>query len=412
MPNCFKCGALYGRGDDFCPKCGERLAVNKLRSFILIAIIIIGIGLFFVLKISKINSTTSSELPTAMATANPTSEEKNNDYYKKELRDQAEEDSLSEENLEDTQTITPPKKLPQEVKKCEWGYTDEYKCDGKKILQKWMNSDCSFEWFYYLTCYYGCETGECKEKPEEETKICNYGYLEEYKCDGDDIQKKYQHSNCSFSWVFNELCSYGCENAKCKPCEDTDNGKDYYTKGYIYYSVKGKVYDECDTNAGYENYLIEYYCQNSKLDLEYYKCPHGCSDGKCVDKSPEEEANYIQDQCVYITNFHFNAAGDDNYNLNDEYVTFKNKCSYPIDMTSWTIRDETAYHVYTLPSFTFEGGTTFTLYTGTGINTNSAMYWGRTSGNYAAIWNNQEGDTLFLKDSSGNIVLSQSYVGY
>jgi len=54
---------------------------------------------------------------------------------------------------------------------------------------------------------------------------------------------------------------------------------------------------------------------------------------------------------------------------------------------------------------------TFTLYTGTGTNTNSALYWGRTSGNYAAIWNNG-GDTLFLRDSNGNLVLSQSYLGY
>ena len=37
--------------------------------------------------------------------------------------------------------------------------------------------------------------------------------------------------------------------------------------------------------------------------------------------------------------------------------------------------------------------------------------WGRTSGDYAAIWNNG-GDTLFLRDSSGNLVLSQSYSGY
>jgi len=124
-----------------------------------------------------------------------------------------------------------------------------------------------------------------------------------------------------------------------------------------------------------------------------------------------EEINYIQDQCIYITNFHFNAAGNDNYNLNDEYVTFGNRCSYSIDMTGWTIKDETASHIYILPPFTFNAGATFTLYTGTGTNTNSALYWGRTSGNYAAIWNNN-GDTLFLRDSNGNLVLTQSYSGY
>ena len=122
----------------------------------------------------------------------------------------------------------------------------------------------------------------------------------------------------------------------------------------------------------------------------------------------EISQNYIQDSCIYIINFHFNATGNDNYNLNDEYVTFRNKCSYPIDMTGWTIKDETASHIYTFPSFTFNKEATFTLYTGTGINTNSALYWGRTPGDYAAIWNNK-GDTLFLRDSNGNLVLTQSY---
>ena len=131
--------------------------------------------------------------------------------------------------------------------------------------------------------------------------------------------------------------------------------------------------------------------------------------GDCLWKS--EEINYVQDQCISITNFNFNAVGDDNYNLNDEYVTFKNACSYSIEMSSWTIKDETASHIYTIPSFIFQAGSTFTLFTGVGTNTNSALYWGRTSGNYAAVWNNN-GDTLFLRDSNGNLVLTQSYLGY
>ncbi len=131
--------------------------------------------------------------------------------------------------------------------------------------------------------------------------------------------------------------------------------------------------------------------------------------GGCLWKS--DEVNYVKDRCISIPNFHFNAAGNDNYNLNDEYVTFENKCSYSISLGGWTIKDETASHLYTIPPFTFKSGTKFTLYTGTGTNTNSALYWGRTSGNYAAIWNNG-GDTLFLRDSDGNLVLSQSYSGY
>lgn len=286
MPNCFKCGALYGAGDEFCPDCGEKLIVRRSNFLILIAIVvIIGVVLFFALKITKTSPTSSIELPTGMSTSVPAGKE---------------EIPSSEENLEDIQRqayedeqrLKHEEELQQEEKQekeCKWGYTDEYKCDGKIIRRKWMSSDCSSEWFYYLTCYYGCENGKCIDKP--------------------------------------------------------------------------------------------------------------------IQEEPEE-------QCVKITNFHFNAAGDDNYNLNDEYVTFKNKCSYSIDMTGWTVRDQTAYHVYTFLSFTFGSGTTFTLYTGTGIDTNSALYWGRTSGDYAAIWNNKGGDTLFLRDSNGDLILTESYTGY
>ena len=62
------------------------------------------------------------------------------------------------------------------------------------------------------------------------------------------------------------------------------------------------------------------------------------------------QEDYIQDECIHIANLHFNAAGNDNYNLNDEYVTFRNTCSYSIDITSWTVRDRSSYNSYSFPS--------------------------------------------------------------
>ena len=125
----------------------------------------------------------------------------------------------------------------------------------------------------------------------------------------------------------------------------------------------------------------------------------------------EDELNYIQDQCIYIKDFHFNAEGDDNFNLNDEYVILGNRCLYSIDLTDWTIKDDTTIHTYRFPSFKFQKDSAFTLYTGTGTNTDIALYWGRIPGKYAAVWNNG-GDTLFLRDSDGMLVLIQGYSGY
>jgi endonuclease YncB( thermonuclease family) len=118
----------------------------------------------------------------------------------------------------------------------------------------------------------------------------------------------------------------------------------------------------------------------------------------CLWKPSEKE------ECITIINFHYDAEGDDNYNLNDEYVTFKNSCSYPINMVSWTVKDE-ATHIYTFPAFSLGSEKIVTLYSGMGSNTATELYWGRS---YGAVWNN-DGDTLYLRDSNGNLVLSYSY---
>lgn len=115
-------------------------------------------------------------------------------------------------------------------------------------------------------------------------------------------------------------------------------------------------------------------------------------------------------QCIGILYFHWNAEGDDCYNLDDEYLTFKNTCSESIDMTGWTVKDE-ANHIYNFPDFRLVGGATVTLYTGSGKDTATELYWNSSGHTCNAIWNN-DGDTLFLRDISGNLVMSYSYSGF
>jgi micrococcal nuclease len=176
-----------------------------------------------------------------------------------------------------------------------------------------------------------------------------------------------------------------------------------------------------DDNQPYDKYgriVALVYCQNKKLNAELLYNRLAIIDTRFCSTSEfanEEWAksygcevkiteNKTLKNCFSITNFHYDAEGNDNYNLNDEYVTIKNSCDFEIDMTSWIIRDE-ATHVYTLPTFIFNPKTTFTFYTGTGTDTSTELYWGRTTG---AVWNN-DGDTLYLKDSNGNLIFSQGY---
>jgi len=106
---------------------------------------------------------------------------------------------------------------------------------------------------------------------------------------------------------------------------------------------------------------------------------------------------------VTVTNFNADAAGNDHQNLNDEYFTLKNNSSNAISMTGWTAKDA-ATHIYTFPSFTLNTGASVTIYTGSGTNTAGKLYWGSGS----AIWNNS-GDTLYLRDGSGDLVLEYGY---
>lgn len=107
---------------------------------------------------------------------------------------------------------------------------------------------------------------------------------------------------------------------------------------------------------------------------------------------------------LVVWNVHEDAAGNDHENLNDEYVEFKNTGEHAMDLTGWTVEDE-ADHTYHFPNgFTVEAGATVTLYTGSGDDTGSELYWGSER----AIWNN-DGDTIFVYDENANLVIKEGY---
>jgi len=107
--------------------------------------------------------------------------------------------------------------------------------------------------------------------------------------------------------------------------------------------------------------------------------------------------------CIIITNFHYNAKGKDNENLNDEYVVFKNTCDFSLDITGWVVKDRTA-NAYIFPSFELGYQEEVTLHSGSGDNTETDLFWKRKY----SVWSNN-GDTLYLRDGEGNLVLVKSY---
>lgn len=111
---------------------------------------------------------------------------------------------------------------------------------------------------------------------------------------------------------------------------------------------------------------------------------------------------------IEIGHIRYDADGNDNDNLNDEWVEFSNPGSSALDLTGWSVKDESASHRYYFPSgFSLGAGSTVRLHTGCGDDTASALYWCNRG---SAVWNNG-GDTVFVLDPNGNIVVSESYSG-
>ena len=141
----------------------------------------------------------------------------------------------------------------------------------------------------------------------------------------------------------------------------------------------------------------------------------GLSD--CYDDCPYEKGERTNKGCpvtgiisIQITMVNYDAPRDDNDNPNGEWVKIANTGNRDVDMSGWRLYDN-AYkwgtardHVFVFPSgFILRAGQSVTVYTGKGINTGSQLYFGRSPGEYAAIWNN-DGDCAYLVDDEGNLI--------
>ncbi|RKD85200.1 lamin tail domain-containing protein [Halopiger aswanensis] len=107
---------------------------------------------------------------------------------------------------------------------------------------------------------------------------------------------------------------------------------------------------------------------------------------------------------IVVSTIHADANGNDHENLNEEYIELTNEGSSSVDMTGWTVSDD-ADHTYHIPSgFTLDAGESVIIYSGSGSDTDTELYWGSGS----AIWNNS-GDTIIVTNADGETVINREY---
>jgi competence protein ComEC len=102
--------------------------------------------------------------------------------------------------------------------------------------------------------------------------------------------------------------------------------------------------------------------------------------------------------CVRFVGSNFDAAGNDHFNENGEWVRIKNFCGTGKSISGWLIHDYRRIHEYTFPTGARIGaGSTVTIYTGRGTDTRSKRYMDRN----AAIWNNTPPEFAYLLRPEG-----------
>jgi hypothetical protein len=139
------------------------------------------------------------------------------------------------------------------------------------------------------------------------------------------------------------------------------------------------------------------------------------SDGGIQPAAPTQPMDIVDDDTAYapvssaqpsvaIVDHQFDTPGDDHEHLDEEYVTFENVGENEVELTGWRIADD-AGNEYVFPEgFTLKSQATVTVYTGSGEDTDDALYWGAEQ----AIWDNT-GDSVFLYDDDGELVAKESY---
>jgi hypothetical protein len=106
-----------------------------------------------------------------------------------------------------------------------------------------------------------------------------------------------------------------------------------------------------------------------------------------------------------ITTIHYDAAGNDFNNLNDEYVVIRNTGTVTINLANWRLHAGDGGQTWYLPSYGLGAGASVRVHTGYGSNGGGHIYINRGS----PVWNNT-GDTGYLYDARGALASRYSYV--
>ena len=105
-----------------------------------------------------------------------------------------------------------------------------------------------------------------------------------------------------------------------------------------------------------------------------------------------------------ITEVEHDPPGPDDERLNDEYIAISNEGTKPLNLSGWTLRDESSQNRYVFGGINLKPSASVTVRTGCGKDRANTVYWCSER----SVWSNG-GDTAILQDRHGNVADRWTY---
>lgn len=103
---------------------------------------------------------------------------------------------------------------------------------------------------------------------------------------------------------------------------------------------------------------------------------------------------------IAITGLEHDPRGRDDFAMNEEWVEVTNISDGPLDLTGWTLRDESTFNRFRFPDgFTLGSGDSVRVRSGDSEAGFDGLFWGA----FDPVWNNG-GDTAYVLDADGLFV--------
>lgn len=158
------------------------------------------------------------------------------------------------------------------------------------------------------------------------------------------------------------------------------------TLGYIFIGKENINLDL--VKEGYANFYFP-----SGRDMHYSEFKEAWE--KCMEENKNlcEKSENKCATCIELTEF----------NHEEEIITLYNNCGFDCELNGWDIKDEGRKH-FNFQNFVLKENKKINIITGEGEDNQENLYWKGEE----YVWT-QSGDTIFLRDDKGKLVLWESY---